>query len=223
MEASNTVGSTVSIKRPVSKKDATTAISNVFNTAELLSIIVEQLPHHDLLKNARLTCKGFDAVIKSSPVISKRTSFAINARESDPAAKVNVGIKELHISPWNTMRFGFKDRSDVGATSFDNQFAHNIHKLSASNGFRNLRVCDEAVYKVEVNVAFKESREWYNRSSHPSGRPSLKHKFELQSAPDNKLTFGAILDQVDSCRWRCSGGPIYRLEMAVFLEEEYAV
>lgn len=208
-EASDTVGPIVLIKRLV-PNDAAIAISNVLNTAELLSFIVEQLPHHDLLKNARFICKGFDAVIKSSLVISKRTSFAINAREdSDPAAKVNVGIKELRISPWNTMVLDFKDRIDISATSYcDDQFAHNVDKLRASNGFRNLRVCDEAVYKVQVNVAFKESREWYNRSSQRGGRPSLKHKFELQSALDNELTFGAILDQVDSCRWRCSGGPI---------------
>ena len=66
-----TIPGNITISRTVTTLSELDVISRVFNTTELLQMILEKLPINDLLLRASRVCKGFSLAIDGSPEIQR--------------------------------------------------------------------------------------------------------------------------------------------------------
>jgi hypothetical protein len=126
-------------------------MSDVFNTPELLEMILLNLEPGFILKRAQLACRGFKQSMDSSPSFSKRRSFAFqNDSDGDEAALISgVPSYRVNLRPgWICQIEENEEHNQFNFLFGDNH--PSFEKLAAMEGLRRLRVFDEAPPRIMV-------------------------------------------------------------------------
>lgn len=103
------------------------AKAKVFNTAELLEAILHLLPAKDIVAGAECTCRGFNAMIRTSKMIRRKIWRLPQTCLSSPAAA--VPIEELLADMILEKAYIWDDRSSFRHVSYRDDFGTD----SASN------------------------------------------------------------------------------------------
>lgn len=120
---------TESFAVPMSPGHARTAAAQVFNTSELLELILSKLELKDILLRTQLTCRGFNTSIKCSPTIDELfETTMVKLMTPGPSLRLRRFSQTIG-SDGNYGRHMFLEFTSVG-----------IERLVLSPSFRKLRV-----------------------------------------------------------------------------------
>lgn len=171
------------------------AASKVFNTNELLDLILQQLDSSDtgVSKRVTLTCKSFKATIDSSPALRQRTNFAFYRTVSQPTFWARESLTDLqklheyHNLKTNKRFHDFYLPDTTHAVASDMFFFASygddgtFERYRNNMLFRNTRVCDGPLEQVDfwIRTGFKG---------------------QVAVAPGQDITFGQLFDEVARIR-----------------------
>lgn len=195
----------------------TKVVSQVFNTPELLDLILQQLDYGEknVLAAVKLTCKGFKSSFDASPTLQKRTEFAIfgtaplppvgprrkySKRQLRRRTKAMEAEDDVHEA---ARRKYYLSRCNVhvqGLSWVDSSLSNPTTNVFAFNSWRTTSGLG-AFERYRASTTFRNLRvcneplqglRWLFEK--PCGTSPVEHI--VQVAEGEELTFGRLLDEV---------------------------
>jgi len=166
---------------------ASSAVQEVFNTAELLEMILLALPTGYLYARAQLACRGFKNAMEASPEFQRRMAVAMRGVDPNPSFAWSVAPKCMDF------HYAVKGRAVFKFTFTELSCERHLFM----ERFRRLAISDTTPQRLEV--LWYECEDFYEHREFEEAlwtRMIWISSMSATGSRDGWVTFGSVFDEV---------------------------